>query len=497
MSRYIIAVLLVGLLSPIKGTIYSQDFKKVVEIVDEMETSLKQMIAKEESQRQTEISSIKDDIEKITQQIQNVSAGNNSSEIEALHNRIQLIENKLNENKTPDVSELTNQLNNLITELKKIIDTSKNPPLLPSIKVGFLAQVYGQTLQEQSTAVQNANPDFTQHWQRQIYVRRLRIILGGDIAKNTTFFFETDAPNLGKVNSAGVKDAKISMYVQDAQIQHTFAPELSLIAGLQLVGISRNGLQSAASLMGLDYGAYQFTINAPLDNLVGRDLGVNLRGHLLDERLEYRAGVFSGRNTNAYSPLRFTSRLHYNFKDKEKGFYYTGTTLGKGEILSFGAGVDMQGSYKAFSFDGFNDMPLSDLGSVTLSASISFLDGGGSDTDSTVFTGLIPKQTIMFAELGYFFKDYNLQPYVKYESQNVNADVLKQVNANSSNLALINKIRSSERLGFGLNYFLSGHNASLKILYEINMRNRTSLVPNTSEKVSNGMLTLQLQYFTF
>jgi hypothetical protein len=491
-------ILILGFVLLFINTISAQDFKKVVEIVDEMENSLKQMISKEESQRQSEISFLKNDIEKINQHIQNATTENlQAPDIEILNNRIESLENKLQGNNSPGINELTNQLNQLIAELKKIIDTNKNAPLLPSIKVGFLAQVHGQTMQEQTSSVQDVDPDFTQNWQRQIYVRRLRIILGGDIAKNTTFFFETDAPNLGKVNAAGVKDSKISMYVQDAQIQHSFMPELNVIAGLQLVGISRNGLQSAASLLALDYGAYQFTINAPLDNLVGRDLGINLRGHFLDERLEYRSGLFSGRNTNQYSPVRFTSRLHYNFKDREKGFYYTGTTLGKGEILSFGAGIDMQGSYKAFSFDGFNDMPLGDLGSVTLSASIIFLDGGGSDHDSTVFTGLIPKQSILFAELGYFFKDLNIQPYLKYESQNVSASVLKQVNATESTLDLINKLRSSQRFGFGVNYFLSGHNANIKLLYEVSMRNRRSLDPAVLEQASTGMLTLQLQYFTF
>jgi hypothetical protein len=494
----ILLMLVLGFTTIYLNTSTAQDFKKNVEIVDEMETSLKQMIATEEQQRQSEISLIKNDIEKINQQIQNVTADNlSSSEVKTLNSRIESLETEISGNNSAESYELTNQLIQLIAELKKVIDTNKNAPVLHSIKVGFLAQVHGQTLQEQTSSVQDTDPNFTQHWQRQIYVRRLRIILGGDIGKNTTFFFETDAPNLGKVNAAGFKDSKISMYVQDAQIQHAFMPELNVIAGLQLVGISRNGLQSAASLLALDYGAYQFTANAPLDNLIGRDVGINLRGHLLDERLEYRAGFFSGRNTNQYSPFRFTSRLHYNFKDKEKGFYYTGTTLGKGEILSFGAGVDMQGSYKAFSFDGFNDMPLGDLGSVTLSASILLLDGGGTDQDSTVFTGLIPKQSILFAELGYFFKDLSLQPYLKYESQNVSASVLKQVNATESTLDLINKLRSSQRFGFGINYYLRGHNANVKLLYEVVTRNRTSLDPSESEKATNGMLTLQLQYFTF
>jgi hypothetical protein len=328
-------------------------------------------------------------------------------------------------------------------------------------------------------------------------VRRLRILLGGEIAKNTTFFFETDAPNLGKVSANGTKDSKISVYVQDAQVQHTFMPELSIIAGLQLVGFARNGLQSAASLMGLDYGAYQFTISGPLDNSVGRDLGINLRGFLFNDRFEYRTGLFSGKNINMYSPLRLTGRFQYNFKDIEKGFYYSGTTLGKGELLSVGCGVDKQGSYSAFAIDGMYDSPLGSLGSVTFSSSISFLDGGGTDKDSTVFTGLIPKQSIYFAELGYFFKDWNIQPYLKYEAQDVNASVLKQVGANESNLELKNRLKSSQRIGLGVNYFINAHNISIKLLYEVILRNRISLDPNSAEQASNGALTFQLQYFTF
>lgn len=484
----------------------AQDFKKVITIVDEMEKSLIGMISKEETQRQTEISGLQKDIQNLQVQIQNTPAdlnADNQQNFEVLTGRISLLENKVgNLNASPETNELAGQLNQLITELKKVIESTKqntvqNQPQLFSIKAGFLSQVQAQAVQEQSSVTQNSDPNYNAHWQRQLFVRRLRVILGGDIAKNTTFFFESDAPNLGKVNAAGVKDAKISMYVQDAYVQHTFMPELSVIAGLQLVGISRNGLQSAASLMGLDYGSYQFTTSGPLDNSAGRDFGINFRGFLFDERLEYRTGLFSGKNTNLYSPFRFTSRLYYNFKDKEKGFFYTGTTLGKGEILSVGGGIDIQGSYSAYSFDAMSDFSTGNLGSLTVSASLSFLNGGGSDKDSTVFTGMIPKQTILFTELGYFFKEANLQPYLKYEFQNVNATILKQVGATQSTLDLKNNLRSSQRFGIGINYYLSSHNANIKLLYEVVLRNRVSLNPMETEPAYNGMLTLQLQYFTF
>ena len=457
--------------------IYAQDYKNVEKIISEIETSIANTDNKEQQERAAALSGEVD--------------------LEILNKRITHLEAIINglKNSSKDAA-LESKLNQLITELKKIIEKQTTPPL-SSIKVGFLTQVHGQAIEEQASALQENNPDYTKHWQRQIYVRRLRVLLGGEIAKNTTFFFETDAPNLGKVSTSGTKDSKISIYVQDAQIQHTFIPELSIIAGLQLVGIARNGLQSAASLMGLDYGSYQFTVSGPLDNSVGRDLGINLRGFLFNNRLEYRTGLFSGRNINLYSPLRLTGRFQYNFKDIEKGFYYTGTTLGKGDIFSVGCGVDKQGSYSAFAIDAMYDSPLGNLGSVTFSSSVSFLDGGGTDNDSTIFTGLIPKQSIYFAELGYFFKDWNIQPYVKYEAQDVNASVLKQVGADESNLALKNKLRSSQRVGFGVNYFISGHNINVKLLYEVVLRNRVSMDPNSVEQASNGTLTFQLQYFTF
>lgn len=392
------------------------------------------------------------------------------------------------------------ELATLIVEMKKMMAEYKPVQSVPNtstIKVGVLAQFHGQALQEQTSAAYDANPNNIQHWQRQIMIRRLRVLVGGNVTPSTSFFFESDATNIGKLSANGTKTPAVSMYVQDAQIQHTIMPELSIIAGLQLVGISRAGLQSAASLMGLNYGAYQFITSGPLDNSVGRDIGVNLRGFLANEQLEYRVGVFSGKNVNMYSPLRITGRFNYDFYDKEKGFYYSGTTLGSGNILAVGGGFDLQGSYSGISLDAFYDAPIGSTGSLTLLTGVSRLDGGGSNSDSTVFTGLIPKQFITMIEVGYFLKEYSLQPYVRFEDQNVNASILKQVGATSSTLELQNQLRSGSRYGIGLNYYLKAHTANVKVLYEIVTRNRMSVIPGQSESVNTGELTMQLQYFFY
>ena len=230
---------------------------------------------------------------------------------------------------------------------------------------------------------------------------------------------------------------------------------------------------------------------------MGRDLGITARGFLADERLEYRAGAYSGRNVNQYSPMRSAVRLQYCFLDREKGFFYTGSTLGKGRMVNVGAGVDMQGSYRGYSADAFVDLPVSELGSITASGSAGIFDGGGTDQDSTAFTGLVPRQSILFVEAGFLFKDLNLQPYLKYESQSVRATVLKQVTASAATLDYQNSLRSGDRWGFGVNYFINGHGASVKAMYEIVGRYRASTVPGVAERVTNGEASLQVQFYTY
>jgi hypothetical protein len=418
----------------------------------------------------------------------------------SLNGRLSALEEKvlmLQRTQRPAVD--TGSIAAAIADLRKAIDAVKAPvaPKFPAMKVGILGQFHAMATQDQSTAAQDNDPAYTRHWQRQTYMRRMRVLVGASLSAQTSFFFESDAVNIGKVAANGAKTNGVAMYVQDAQIQHVFMPEFSVIAGLQLVGIARNGLQSAATLMALNYGSFQFVPTGPLDNSVGRDLGVNFRGFVADERLEYRVGVFSGRSFNLFSPLRVAGRLQYNFFEKEKGFYYGGTYLGAARYLSLGAGVDVQGTYRGYAADLFGELPLDDTHWLTLSGSVSFLDGGGSDMDSTYFTGAIPRQTVLFLEAGVLFKAVNLQPYLKIESQEVNAKVLRQVGATEATLDLQNGLRSNDRIGFGLNYFVTGHQANVKLLYEIVGRKRLTLDKSAYEHVSNGECTLQVQFFMY
>ncbi len=449
----------------------AQDFRKVIQVVGELEDSVKVMIAREGTQRNANVADLRKEVADLRATIEKLK----SSQAAIVKEPV-----------APPAA------------TKPVLPAPVTSELFPNVKVGILAQLQAFGAQEATTALQDADPAYQSHWQRQLYVRRLRVLVGGNLSKATSIFFDSDAPNIGKVAANGAKSSTVSMYVQDAYVQHMFLPELGLVAGLQLVGFARNGLQSAASLMALNYGTYQFLLSGPLDNSVGRDVGFSARGFLADERLEYRVGVYSGKSLNLYSSLRSVVRVNYNFLDREKGYFYTGSTLGKGQIVALGAGIDLQSTYRGYGVDGFVDMPLFDAGSVTASISVSHLDGGGSDADSTFFTGQIPRQNILFAEAGYYFKDLGLQPYLKYEAQSVRAEVLKQVGATSpESLDLQNHLRSGSRYGFGLNYFLNGHGMSFKLLYERVLRNRLTLDKKNWEGASAGELTFQIQYFAF
>src|SRR3954447_23526756 len=111
-----------------------------------------------------------------------------------------------------------------------------------NLKFGILMQTQADELQDSGTRGYGQN----------IFIRRARILVAGQIAPNLTFFVETDSPNINKSLTTGTKNTQVSLFLQDAYVEYKVRPELILDAGLMLTSASRNGLQSAASLMPID-----------------------------------------------------------------------------------------------------------------------------------------------------------------------------------------------------------------------------------------------------
>lgn len=301
-----------------------------------------------------------------------------------------------------------------------------------SIKFGFL-------MQGQAESVDVNNADGTQDTSNNLFFRRLRILAGGKINDQWSYFFETDSPNLGK-GAKGEND----IYIQDFVV--TYKPggdAFNLDVGMLLDPITYNSNQSAATLLATDYGPYSFAWAGPLTTKVGRDYGVRARGYLFSDHLEYRASILQGnRGDNSTNDLRFFGRLMFNVFEAQKGLFYTGTTLGKKKLLSFGASYDKQEDYQTFGLDAFYDQPLGDGNGLTLQANWSNVDGDD-------FLTTLPEQQNMLLEAGFYLNSMKLLPFVQYSDRDFDDSALGD----------------EDKFQIGLGYMFSGHNGNLKVSY--------------------------------
>lgn len=369
-------------------------------------------------------------------------------------------------------------------------------------QVGAIIHMFGAYSQGEITAQQAADPNFQNGYDRSFNVYRARLMFGAQLSKRGNVFIETEIPRIIGSGTGENKNMEVPLMVLDAQYEHVFSNYFSIIAGQMLVSHNRNGLQGAATLMANDFTHYQYPYNmwedSPLQGYFGRDVGINTRGFLAQDRLEYRLGVFTGRRFDGGAPARYVGRLVYNFLDPEKDFYYNGTGLGTRNTFALAGGFDVQGTYRNIGLDAYLDIPIGDNGALTVNAAHTNMTGGISNSRYN-FTELIPRQNIQFLEMGYYFKKSQLQPWIKYENQSINGHPSQlglPHNASEQQLSDANLIGSNQRAGFGLNYFFNAYTTNLRLSYTQVSYGREAL-NGGAEKDSYGQLWLQLQLFVF
>lgn len=272
----------------------------------------------------------------------------------------------------------------------------------------------------------------TAGFQQNLFLRRARFFLGGQVAKDVSFFFMTDNPNLGKSTqttapgATGGKAPATGFIVQDAYLEWAVANEFRIQGGLILIPLCRNCNSSAASLVSMDYGTWSFQENVSTQSSVGRDTGFQAKGYLADDHLEYRAGVYSGfRAPGVKNSFRFTGRAQYNVFDVEKVQFYPGTYFGKKKILAIGASYDAQSDYTAYAGDVFFDYPVGKDNGITLQGDFIHYDGGVTFNTAALF-----KQDDLFIEAGFFAGGLKIMPFVRYEQQRYSDDVNSKLNKN-------------------------------------------------------------------
>jgi hypothetical protein len=300
-----------------------------------------------------------------------------------------------------------------------------------SVSFGFLAQPQFESL-ENAAGTDSAN---------NLFFRRLRFIAGGKINSKLSYFIESDNPNLGKkaANGERIND----FFLQDAYVNYAFRPEFQLDGGMLLIPVSHNSMQSAASLLSIDYGAYSFLASDPTRSKIGRDYGLQARGYI-KKHFEYRVGIYRGnRNHDGEFPYRYMARFVYYPLEADTGFFYTGTTHGKKKIIAIGGSVDRQGNYSANSVDLFIDYPTKNGDAVTFQADFTRYDGGRSFTT-------LPKQNDWLLEGSYYFKKLKLGPFVQFASRDLsNPSSLDDKKVQGGVACWIQKHKVNVKVGYG------------------------------------------------
>lgn len=330
----------------------------------------------------------------------------------------------------------------------------------------------------------------TAGFQQNLFLRRARFFLGGQVAKDVTFFFMTDNPNLGKSTQAvtappqsttGVKAPATGFIIQDAYVEWAIANEFRLNGGLILIPLCRNCNTSAVNLLTVDYGTWSFQESAATQSSVGRDTGFQAKGYLAGDHFEYRAGAYSGfRAPGVKNAFRWAGRVQYNVFDVEKVQFYPGTYFGKKKILAFGAGLDAQSDYLAYAGDVFFDYPVGNGSGITAQADYIHYDGGdtfGFTAPAATRTAALFKQDDLYAEAGVFIGPAKVMPFIRYEQQKYADDVNKGLN------------RTNYAGGFG--WYPYAANFNIKAGYT------RRVAPDNPNVASTNQYTVQVQVFYY
>ncbi len=280
-----------------------------------------------------------------------------------------------------------------------------------SLKLGVLLQPQGEWIETADA----------QHWSQNLFLRRARLLVGGTVDDHLSFFFDTDSPNLGK---SGHKN-DLSIFVQDAFVTWSEGDAFKVDAGMILLPLDHNHMQSAGTLLPVDYGPFTFAESGYMQEQVGRDYGVQLRGYVLGQHLEYRVGAFQGvRNdvtepatTTDRNPFRTVARIVWYPFEADTGYFYSGTFLGTKKVAALGASYDTQGSYKLWSVDAFWDWPAAGGDVFTVQADWTSADPDPAFEPADPTKQLYQQRNWLF-EAGYGFHGPKLEPFVQIAGVN-------------------------------------------------------------------------------
>ncbi|MDR2561557.1 MAG: OprO/OprP family phosphate-selective porin [Holophagales bacterium] len=320
-----------------------------------------------------------------------------------------------------------------------------------TLKIGFMAQPSFEAVESSNSKLEGTSQN--------LFLRRMRLMLSGNIGTDFEYFIITDDATLGKGVADGTK-TNGGFVIQDAVLTYKFTEKIKLDAGLIIVPLSHISTQAATNLHSWDFGTYAFSQSSPMGSSTNRDGGMQVRGVVgkTHGNLEFRLGVFQGKRAaqvsateetlgkvNARNSFRLAGRAQWNFFDAEGGLFLGGSYLGAKKVLSIGVGHDRQEDYSATAVDVYMDMPIGSNG-IMGQFDYVIMDGGK-------WLPTLRKQTTNFAELGYRIGALKLSPMVRYESRKMDIPLADASSCDET------------RVGAGLAWWFKGHQNNLKVFY--------------------------------
>jgi hypothetical protein len=204
-----------------------------------------------------------------------------------------------------------------------------------ALNVSVLAQPWAQ-VSTGAAPTGGASTDF--------FLRRIRLLIFGNVTDRLSFFVDTDQPNLGRDGNWTP-----AFFIQDAFLSVKLAEGHWLDAGMILLPFTHHSLQGAVALNTVDYHS---ALIRPTRGLgpAWRDAGVQARGFV--GPLHYRVGVFNGvegQTARENQPAlniddvpRAVGHVRYNVLGREEGFFLQGIYFDNQPRLSVGVGADYQ-----------------------------------------------------------------------------------------------------------------------------------------------------------
>ncbi|HYM61684.1 MAG TPA: hypothetical protein VEZ11_12425, partial [Thermoanaerobaculia bacterium] len=317
------------------------------------------------------------------------------------------------------------------------------PPAAPTaiqIKVGDASFRFGLLLQPQADWQGLAAGGTSQN----MFLRRTRFFVAGQVAKNVFFFYQTENSRLGLAAASGTKTLGAGFQTLDAVGEWRLNKMFNIWGGLIYVPTSREALKSSSSCFALDVSTYAFTASTALTGNAGRDTGMMARGYFLDDHLEYRAGVFQGlRESGSRNTFRKVARVQYNFFDTE--VYnptpaYIANYFGTKKIVALGGAYDAQESYKGYTADLYVDVPTA-FGSIDSTTTFQNLKGG------KFLPTALPDSNTIAIDGGLYLKSTKLGPWARYEQRDFSSP---------------NSAKNERRYWGGINWFPYGNYFNVK-----------------------------------